>query len=189
MHCYLLPSEIQKACPPRCCSRLVIKRRKCNVWCAWVCLRSSICGSKQGLLAEKNLLPGWAESIQSIIYHTSPRQKSIATNLPACHTTTRPKEPCNQPAQHGIGDLWRSATQDSTPCIPAQWACHGNVPQRPAQSSLSLLAPRTCGPINPRKTLGFPNNNGHRKFLLVSNTTLQRPYLHVGTHIFPAQAA
>ena len=37
------------------------------------------------------------------------------------------------------------------------------------------------------KTLGFPNNNGHRKFLLVSNTTLQRPYL--GTHIFPAQAA
>ena len=134
----------------------------------------------------KKLASGLGRVYPVYLYITTAKEHC---NQPACHTTTRPKEPCNQPAQHGIGDLWRSATQDSTPCIPAQWACHGNVPQRPAQSSLSLLAPRTCGPINPRKTLGFPNNNGHRKFLLVSNTTLQRPYLHVGTHIFPAQAA
>ena len=132
MHCYLLPSEIQKACPPRCCSRLVIKRRKCNVWCAWVCLRSSICGSKQGLLAEKNLLPGWAESIQSI--YTSPRQKSIATNLPVTQQRGQKSLATNLPST-GLaicGDLpHRIQHRAYLHNGPAMATCHKGLPKAP----------------------------------------------------------
>ena len=140
---------------------------------AWVCVQPCFkevtavffLRVTQGLLAEKTCFqavclspsPAKQSRVESTcIYHTSHMAKEHC-NHPACHTKQpRPKEPCTNLPSTGLaicGDL----PQDSTPCKPAQWACHGNVPQRPVQSSLSRLGPWTCG----QKTLDFPNNNGH----------------------------
>ena len=71
-------------------------------------------------------LPNRVES--TCIYHTSHGKRALQ---PSCQA--RGLAIC--------GDL----PQDSTPCKPAQWVCHGNVPQRPAQSSLSRLGHGLAG--------------------------------------------
>lgn len=100
---------------------------------AWVCVQpcfkevtAVFLRVKQGLLAEKTCfqarlsvcllrLPNRVESSRVYMYQSHITTAKEHCNHPACQTKQpRPKEPCNQPAKHGVGDLWRSATGFNT---------------------------------------------------------------------------
>ena len=123
----------------------VIKRRKCNVWCLGLCstmFQGSHCcifAGQARASCRKNLLPGClsvsfaCQTESSRVESTCMYQSHITTakehcNHPACQTKQpRPKEP----AKHGVGDLWRSATGFNTVQTCTMATCHKGLPKAP----------------------------------------------------------